>query len=149
MTTPSWCATTNYADGAAYMDGMIWRIVPDPGARLAQLQSGEVDYIDAQPEQIAVIDADPNLERFNFKDDGYAYIGLNLANPDNPLPGQDEDGNFIEQDPHPILSDKAVRLAIAHSLDYASIIENVYLGQGYQIASNVLPAVEWAHDPSH
>ena len=138
----------NYADGAAFMDGMIWRIVPDPGARLAQLQSGEVDYIDAQPEQIAVIDADPNLKRFNFKDDGYAYIGLNLANPDNPLPGQDEDGNFIEQDPHPILSDKAVRLAIAHSLDYASIIKNVYLDQGYQIASNVLPAVEWAYDPS-
>ncbi len=137
----------DYWEGAPYMDGMIYRIVPDPGARLAQLQSGEVDEIGVQPEQIAVVDADPNLNRFNFKDDGYTYIGLNLANPENPTEGQDEDGNLVEQDPHPILSDPAVRQAIAHSLDYATIIDNVYLGQGYQIAANVLPAVEWAHDP--
>ena len=88
------------------------------------------------------------MERYRFFDDGYSYIGLNLANPENPQAGQDEDGNLIEQEPHPILSDHAVRLAMAHSLDYESIIENVYLGQGYQIASNVLPAVGWAHDPS-
>ena len=42
----------------------------------------------------------------------------------------------------------AVRQAIAHALDYQAIISKVYLGQGYQIASNVLPAIEWAHDPS-
>ncbi|MEZ4658646.1 MAG: hypothetical protein R2911_13830 [Caldilineaceae bacterium] len=54
---------------------------------------------------------------------------------------------MIDQDPHPILSDINVRKAIAHALDYGqTIIDNVYLGQGYQIASNVLPAVEWAHD---
>ncbi|MCB9158964.1 MAG: hypothetical protein H6644_22900 [Caldilineaceae bacterium] len=138
----------SYWEGAPYMDGMIYRIVPDPGARLAQLQSGEVDEIAVQPEQIAVVDAAPNLNRFNFKDDGYTYIGLNLANPDNPQPGLDEDGNYVEQDPHPILSDVAVRKAIAHSLDYQTIIDSVYLGQGYQIAANVLPAVTWAHDPS-
>ncbi len=65
-----------------------------------------------------------------------------------PQPGQDEEGNLIEQDPHPILSEHAVRLAMAHALDYQSIIDNVYLGQGYPIASNVLPAVDWAYDPS-
>ena len=96
-----------------------------------------------QPEQISLVQNNDDLEIYRFKDDGYAYIGLNLANPENPLPGQDEDGNLIEQDPHPILSERAVRLAMAHALDYDAIIENVYLGQGYQIASNVLPAVAW------
>ena len=156
LTFQSWTRDDNtilvrnesYADGAPFIDGMIWRIVPDPGARLAQLQSGEVDTIGVQPEQITTVDADPNLKRFNFKDDGYDYIGLNLADPADPQPGMDEDGNLIEQPPHPVLSDPAVRLAIAHSLDYATIIDNVYLGQGYQIASNVLPAMEWAHDPA-
>jgi peptide/nickel transport system substrate-binding protein len=138
----------SYWLGAPNMDGKIFRIVPDPGARLAQLQSGEVDVTGVQPEQIAVVDGDPSLKRFNFRDDGYTYVGLNLANPENPQPGQDEDGNLIEQDPHPILSEHAVRLAMAHALDYQSIIDNVYLGQGYPIASNVLPAVEWAFDPS-
>ncbi|MDQ3248476.1 MAG: ABC transporter substrate-binding protein, partial [Chloroflexota bacterium] len=32
-----------YWEGAPPMDGMIFKVVPDPGARLAQLQSGEVD----------------------------------------------------------------------------------------------------------
>jgi len=137
-----------YWKGAPHMDGLITKVVPDPGARLAQLQGGEVNVIGVQPEQVATVELDPNLNLYNFKDDGYAYIGLNLANPDNPMPGQDEEGNLIEQDPHPILSDLAVRQAIAHSLDYQTIIENVYLNQGYQIASNVLPAVSWAHDPS-
>lgn len=135
-----------YWQGAPNMDGMIYKVVPDPGARLAQLQSGEVDVISLQPEQIAAVQGIPEIDVYNFQDDGYAYIGLNLADPANPQPGRDEDGNLIDQDPHPILSDVLVRKAIAHSLDYQVIIERVYLGQGYQIAANVLPAVEWAHD---
>lgn len=138
----------DYWEGAPHMDGRIIKVVPDPGARLAQLQSGEISVMGLQPEQISIIQGNDNLEIFNFKDDGYAYIGLNLANPENPMPGQDENGNIMEQDPHPILSEKAVRLAMAHALNYDAIIENVYLGQGYQIASNVLPAVQWAHDPT-
>ena len=138
----------NYWKGAPNMDGWIYKVVPDPGARLAQLQTAELDLIGVQPEQLTTVELDANLNLYKFKDDGYSYIGLNQANPQNPTAGQDEDGNLVEQDPHPILSDLAVRQAIAHALDYDSIINQVYLGQGYQIASNVLPAVGWAHDPS-
>ncbi|MEM7537094.1 MAG: ABC transporter substrate-binding protein [Chloroflexota bacterium] len=138
----------SYWEGSPHMDGTITKVVPDPGARLAQLQSGEISTMGLQPEQIEIVESNDSLNIHNFFDDGYSYIGLNLANPENPQAGQDEEGNYIEQEPHPILSDHAVRLAMAHSLDYESIIENVYLGQGYQIASNVLPAVGWAHDPS-
>ena len=137
-----------YWKGAPNMDGWIYKIVPDPGARLAQLQTGELDLIGVQPEQLTTVQLDSSLNLHTYKDDGYSYIGLNLANPENPQAGQDEEGNLIEQDPHPILGDLAVRQAIAHALDYETIISKVYLGQGYQIASNVLPAVGWAHDPS-
>ena len=137
-----------YWKGAPNMDGWIYKIVPDPGARLAQLQTGELDLIGVQPEQLTTVQLDSSLNLHTFKDDGYSYIGLNLANPENPQAGQDDEGNLIEQDPHPILGDLAVRQAIAHALDYETIISKVYLGQGYQIASNVLPAVGWAHDPS-
>ena len=37
---------------------------------------------------------------------------------------------------------------MAHALDYKTIIDSVYLGRGYQLASNVLPAVSWAFDPA-
>ena len=136
-----------YWEGAPKMDGMIYRVVPDPGARLAQLQSGEIDILGLEPSQLSAVADNPDINVYRFEDDGYNYIALNLANPENPQPGQDENGNLIEQDPHPILSDLAVRQAIAHALDYQTIIDSVYLGQGYQIAANVLPAVSWAHDP--
>ena len=71
---------------------------------------------------------------------------MNLANPENPQPGLDENGEVIPQDPHPILGDKAVRQAIAGALDYDAIINDIYFGQGYRMAANVLPVVEWAYN---
>ncbi|HHY58830.1 MAG TPA: hypothetical protein GYA08_25740 [Chloroflexi bacterium] len=138
----------SYWEGAPYMDGMITRVVPDSGARLAQLLSGEIDITGLEPAQLTSVEGNPDITVFSANDDGYDYIGLNLANPANPQPGKDENGELIPQDPHPILSDINVRKAIAHALDYKTIIDSVYLGRGYQIASNVLPAIEWAHDPS-
>ncbi len=135
-----------YFRGAPNMDGLIIKTVPDAGARLAQLQTGEIDVLGLQPEQLTTAQLNPDLSVYKFKDDGYAYIALNQANPENPLPGLDEDGNKVEQDPHPILSDLAVRQAIAHALDYDTIINKVYLGQGYPLAANVVPAVEWAYN---
>jgi peptide/nickel transport system substrate-binding protein len=137
----------DYWEGAPNMDGNITRVVPDAGARIAQLQSGEIDYLDVQPNQIATAEQDPDLTRFQWYDDGYSYIGLNLADPANPQNGRDEEGNLIPQDPHPILGDVRVRQAIAHSIDYQSIIDNIRLGQGYLMAANVLPAIEWAVNP--
>lgn len=135
-----------YFKGAPNMDGLIIKTVPDAGARLAQLQTGEIDTLGLQPEQLTTAQLNPDLNVYKFKDDGYSYIALNQANPENPQPGLDEDGNKIEQEPHPILSDLAVRQAIAHALDYNTIINKVYLGQGYLMAANVVPAVEWAYN---
>lgn len=138
----------SYWEGAPNMDGMITRVVPDSGTRLAQLLSGEIDITGLEPTQLTSVEGNPNITVFSANDDGYDYIGLNLANPANPQPGKDESGNLVKQEPHPVLSDVNVRKAIAHALDYKTIIDSVYLGRGYQIASNVLPAVEWAHDPT-
>lgn len=135
-----------YFKGAPNMDGLIIKTIPDAGARLAQLQTGEIDTLGLQPEQLTTAQLNPDLNVYKFKDDGYAYIALNLANPENPQPGLDEEGNKVEQEPHPILGDLAVRQAIAHALDYETIINKVYLGQGYLMAANVVPAVEWAYN---
>lgn len=136
----------NYYLGAPNMDGMIYRVIPDAGTRLAMLQSGESDILDVQPNQIASVDQNPNITRYTWNDDGYTYIGLNLANPANPQNGRDADGNVIPQDPHPILGDKLVRQAMATALDYDSIIQNIFLDQGFRQTSNVMPSVTWAYD---
>ena len=135
-----------YWEGAPNTDGMIFRVVPDANARLNQVLNGEIDITPLEPTQLGAVEGNPDLKIYNFQDDGYDYIGLNLANPENPQAGQDESGNLVAQDPHPILSELNVRKAIAHALDYEAIIDNVYLGQGYQIAANVLPAVDWAYN---
>ena len=80
-----------YWEGAPNMDGMIYRVVPDSGARLAQLLSGEIDITGLEPTQLTSVEGNPDINVYSFQDDGYDYIGLNLANPENPQPGQDEE----------------------------------------------------------
>lgn len=136
-----------YFKGSPLMDGHIYKVVPDQDTQLAQLQTQEISVIDnVPPRLIEAAERIPTTTRFRNEGNGYAYIALNMGDPDDPKPGRDEDGNVVEQTPHPILSDKAVRLAIAHSLDYDAIIDDVFLGEGYQIASNVMPALDWAHN---
>ncbi len=134
-----------YYQGAPNMDGMIYRVVPDAGSRLAQLQNGETDALRLQPNQISAVEGNANISVYEWDDDGYVYISLNRANPDNPQPGLDENGDVIPQDPHPILGDKNVRQAIAQAIDYDTVINDIYFGYGYRMTANVLPAIEWAY----
>jgi peptide/nickel transport system substrate-binding protein len=136
----------SWIEGVPNMDGMILRVVPDAGARLAMLESGEADILAVQPNQVAAVDANPNLTRYTWKDDGYVYVGMNYANPDNALDGLDAEGNVIAQDPHPILGDKAVRQAIAQAIDYDAIIRDIYFDQGFRQTANVVPAITWAYN---
>jgi len=138
----------DYWQGSPYMDGRIIKVVPDTAAQLTQLQNGEIDLMGLEPDQLTTAKGFDNVDLYSFKTDSYDFIGLNLANPENPQPGKDENGNLVDQEPHPIFGDVNVRKAVAHSLDYKTIIDKVYLERGYQIASNVLPAVDWAFDPS-
>jgi ABC-type transport system substrate-binding protein len=47
----------SYWEGAPNMDGMITRVVPDSGARLAQLLSGEIDITGLEPTQLTSVKA--------------------------------------------------------------------------------------------
>ena len=49
----------DYWEGAPNMDGRITRIVPDSGARLAQLLSGEIDVTGLEPSQLTSVQGNP------------------------------------------------------------------------------------------
>src|SRR5690606_11554869 len=66
----------SYWEGAPYMDGMITRVVPDSGARLAQLISGEIDVTGLEPTQLTSVKGNPDITVYSANDDGYDYIGL-------------------------------------------------------------------------
>jgi peptide/nickel transport system substrate-binding protein len=73
-------------------------------------------------------------------------MGFNLADPANPQPGLDAEGNYVEQGIHPIFGDANVRIAIAHALDVIGMIgtrpegdnaaTGILEGNGYPIATH-------------
>jgi peptide/nickel transport system substrate-binding protein len=135
-----------YWAGDPAIDGMIVKIVPDPAGRLIQLESGDVDFIRPEPVQLATVQAQTGVKVYSYPSPSFDFLLLNLADPANPQPGRDAEGALVPQIPHPILGDLNVRKAIAHSIDYDAVIDGIYLGRAYRIATDVLPATEWAHN---
>jgi peptide/nickel transport system substrate-binding protein len=149
-----------YYLGAPNLDGWIYRVFADTSAELAAFLAGETDIFGVGPEFVSVIEGEiakgkPFVMK-KFFNDGYTYVGFNLADPNDVQPGwvdEDGDGAYTEGEPvnleqpkHPILSDVNVRKAISMSLDYTNIINKVAFGQGAPIVANVLPAIEWAYN---
>lgn len=92
---------------------------------------------------------DPELadyQIFEFTSNGFSFFALNHANPANPQPAFDEDGNPLEQEPHPVLGDVLVRRAISQSFDINSIIENIRDGSGIPVATHTIPT-SWVYNP--
>ena len=151
----------DYYLGAPNVETWTRRVYADQSAEFAALLAGEVDtasrgvgtqFVSAVEGQIA---SDVPMNMTKWFDNGYLFVGFNLADPGNPQNGWEDldgDGSYtegeppLEQDPHPILSDLAVRQAVAYSLDYTGIINKVAFGQGGPIVANVWPTIEWAYN---
>jgi peptide/nickel transport system substrate-binding protein len=82
----------------------------------------------------------------SFPDPSWDYIGLNVADPDHPRSGLDDDGNLIDQGHHPIFGDVRVRRALQHAIDVQALIQGALFGEGTQMASSQIPT-SWAADP--
>ncbi len=138
----------DYWQGAPYLDGWIYKIVPNATVGVQQLKTGEVDiYDEVEPKFLVELEIADYLTLFKYFDDGYTFIGFQMGDPDNPQPRLNEDGSVNEDHGiHPILSDVNVRKAIAHSVDRNAIISKVMFGQGMPLEANTLPAIEWAYN---
>jgi peptide/nickel transport system substrate-binding protein len=150
----------DYYLGAPNLDGWIFRVFADQSAELAGLLAGEIDLTGVGAQYVSVIEGEiakgAPFEMKKFFDDGFTYVGFNMADPENPEIGwvdANDNGLFdegeepnLEQTPHPILIDVNVRKAIAYSIDYTNIINKVQFGQGAPMVANVLPAIEWAYN---
>ncbi|WP_073707770.1 ABC transporter substrate-binding protein [Glutamicibacter sp. 0426] len=115
---------TARADDKAYLDGIIWRFIPEAATRYAALQSGEVDVIDnAQPDTIATATKDNSLGHL-----------------DAPRPGA---SNRIELNSSKApFDDQRVREAFIRAVDANSGISSLYFGtaqRSYSLLSSVEP----------
>lgn len=76
------------------------------------------------------------FQTIEYPSNGYTYMGYNLADPSNPQPGRDENGDLIDQGIHPIFGDVNVRIAISHAVNVLEMIGT--RPEGDQAATGIL-----------
>jgi peptide/nickel transport system substrate-binding protein len=141
-------AFDNWPDGVVVPSGYIYRDVPDQTVEVEQFLAGQLNYIDGPAvARRADIRAANNVVSKDFPGNSWDYMGFNLADPNNPQPGLDADGNPIDQGHHPIFGDVRVRRAIQMAIDVQGIIDAAVFGEGSQMASDMIPT-SWAVDPT-
>jgi ABC-type transport system substrate-binding protein len=138
-------ANEDYWQGRAKLDRLIFKVIPDPSARLMALEVGEVqgieypnpadfDRIKANKDLVLMSEAGMNVG-FLAINTGYGYIDANKNGVrdlvDEPLvktPG------YFEP-----LTKKEVRQAINMAIDKQSIIDNIYMGTAIKAINGMPP----------
>ncbi len=127
----------DYWGEKANLDQLIFRPIADNAARLQALQTGEIQGYDlVEPQDIATIEGDSNLQILDRPAFNVAYVGFNINTPPT---------DNIE-----------VRKAIAHGLDRQAVVDNFYTGRGV-VAKEFMPpevvgyaddVTEYPYDPA-
>lgn len=102
---------TYWQSGLPNSEGIIFRSVKDPSARLAQLRAGQLDFtVDLAPDQKSEVESDPKIQAIRRPTFNVGYIALNPS--------------------HKALSDVRVRRAIAHALNRPALVKSFWAGLG-------------------
>ncbi len=127
----------DYWGDKAKLDKLIFRPIADNAARLQALQTGEIQGYDlVEPQDVATIEGDSNLQLLDRPAFNVAYVGFNLSIP--PTDNQ------------------KVREAIAYGLDRQAVVDNFYSGRGV-VAKEFMPpevvgyaddVTEYPYDPA-
>src|SRR5262249_10335169 len=112
--------------GGPYLDQIRYRPIPDDTVKLQSLLSGEIQVMDyVQPRDVAAVKADKNVVVVDVP--SLADFGYQL--------------NFTR----PPFDNKALRQAVALSLDIEQIVKGVWLNVGVP-ANGPIPPSSWAYD---
>jgi peptide/nickel transport system substrate-binding protein len=136
-------ANDSYWKGRPQLDQLIFKVIPDPSARLMALEVGEVQGIEyPNPADFARINANKDLVLmsqpgmnigFMAMNTGYGYEDANengVRDPDEPWV---KNPGYFEP-----LTKKKVRQAINMAIDKQSIVDNLYMGTAI-VAKNGMP----------
>lgn len=130
--------------------GWIFKNVPDQTLMLEQFLAGEVSYTQvAQSRQQEFRDMaqERGFQIFEYPDNGFVFMAMNSADPENPQNAFDENGDPIDQGHHPIFGDPRVRRAITMAMDIDEIIQGAANGEGSPLATHANPN-SWSYNPT-
>jgi peptide/nickel transport system substrate-binding protein len=113
-------ANPDYWGGAPSVEGVVYRPIPDPSARMVAVQTGEVDVAAAiPPDLIPGLQAVPELTVQQVPGVRIAHYPFNFRNVDSPV------------------ANVEVRRALGYAIDGQSILANVLAGAGQPLQGPV------------
>lgn len=119
-----------YSEGRAYLDRIIFRIIPDPSTLFMELRSSNIDWVSLNPLQYLKVQRDRDLGKdfqiYRYLAFSYTYLGYNLRDP--------------------LFKDKRVRQALCHAIDKKKLVAGALLGQGIPAYGPYKPDA-WFYNP--
>lgn len=143
-------ATNDNPDGLPVNAGWVQRIYGDATVELEAFLAGETSYHIGPPvnrrAEVEAAGEAGDLTVFPYSPgNSWDYMAMNTANPDNPVAAFDEDGNLVEQEPHPIFGDVRVRQALNQAINVDDIIEGAVFGYGTRMNGPFAPGL-WVYN---
>lgn len=142
-------ANPDYWDGAPQIPFLVNRVIGEQTVALQAIQAGEIDYTYFQGDLFSQIQNKDNLQFQFFPQLTVNFMSMNWVDPSDPQPAYDESGNAVEQTPHPIFSDIAVRKAVAMGYNKQDVLTTLGGADGgTRLVGVVAPTIGWAYNSS-
>ena len=143
----SYHANPGWWGGEVGIPYVINRNIKEQAVALQSFQAGELDYTYLHGDLFAQLTDTSNLQWEVFPQMSVKFMSLNWVDPEHPSPAYDEDGNPVEQVPHPIFSDRAVRKAVAMGYNKSDVLATMGGDQGgTRLVGAVNPTIGWAYN---
>ena len=120
-------ANRDYYGGAPLLDGIVFKVIPDGNARLAQLKSGDIDFTVIDPPQLAAVQGVPNLQVRRAPQVNYYFFAINHDQPK--------------------FADVRVRQALSYAIDKQAIVKNILKGDGRVATGPINPLLAPYYNP--
>lgn len=125
----------------------IYLSVPNTTVAFERFLAGELTFVGVpSPRQNEMRERTDEFQIYEYSSNGFSFFVYNMADPNNPQPGFDEDGNLVDQGLHPIFSDVRVRQALAYAFDKQTLIDGILDGNATAIDTHTIPT-SWVYNP--
>ena len=123
-------ANHDYYRGRAYVERVVYRIIPDQQTQFLELKTGGLDMMGLTPLQYSRQTSSDafknNFARYKYLANSYTYLGYNLRND--------------------LFKDQRVRRALSHAINKQEIVDAVLLGLGAPARVPYKPGTFWHND---
>ncbi|MEM6283238.1 MAG: ABC transporter substrate-binding protein [Chloroflexota bacterium] len=137
-----------YADnefGNVVPNEYILLSVPDTTVGYERFLDGEFTYLSVPPAFQQEIENSPDFQSYRFDANSFSFMAFNAADPADPQPGVDENGDAVDQGLHPIFGDVRVRQALGMAFDKQAMLEGILDGNATLVATHTTPN-SWVYD---